>query len=597
MQVKRRKLLSLIGASPAILVGSEAVGNELKKTTLPVNHEPTIEVLNPKGNPPAINLIPMAQRISSLKGKTIYLVSDGFAGADRFLNQIKIWFAQNMPDVTTEYRLKAGGLADDDPKLWAEIKARGSAMIMAIGHCSTCTPATVGHCMTLEKMGIPTAPIVTIAFRELAQKNAADRGMPYERICYTPHPLTTRSDEQMWEVLQGKDPVTGKPLMIEVVGALTNPLTVEESKTGTMTPPRGNEFYRDTADNLQEHFLNNGMTDFLPIVLPTRKRVDAMLKGTSRRPDEIVGKLTPAPGAFPEWLFTVEQVATNAVMAGAKPEYFPLILAVASTGVTSLFSSTSSFVRMMVVNGPIRDKINMNCGIGAMGPFNNANATIGRAWTILSKNLCGGGMPGQTYMGTQGSGFNYNNLCFGETEDKMPKGWSPLHVQKGFKPEDNVVSLFSGWSLSNICWFSSMPIHEVVQGWLTHFFSTGNGAATLLLDPTVAQDVSNHGYGSKEEFTEWLMKNTKTPAWLYWQTRQKELKDAEAGLEPYASYLKLGSDCDIPISRFAHRSRAGTAAGAPMSGIEILVLGGQTNTYWMGGDFSYLTSASIDKWM
>jgi hypothetical protein len=441
--------------------------------------------------------------------------------------------------------------------------------------------------------------MVTIAFKELAQKNATDRGMPLERICFTPHPLTTKSDEQMYAVLEGNDPVSGKPLMVEVIGALTNPLTAEEKKTGTVIPPVGPPTYLDTTDNLRSYYADNGMTDYMPIILPTRERVEAMLKGTSHHPDEIVGKLTAAPGAFPEWTFTVKQAAVNAVMAGARPEYFPVILAIGSTGVTSLFSSTSSFSRMVVVNGPIRDKIQMNSGIGAMGPFNDANATIGRTWTLMSKNLCGGGIPGQTYMGTQGSSLNYNNLCFPETEDKLPKGWNPLHVQKGFKADESVVSIFSGWSLSDIAWFSPLPIHEVVKGWLTHFFSTSVGSANLILDPIVAKDIQDHGFGTKEEFSEWLVKNSKTPAWLYWQTRQNELKQAQAGVEPYASYLKLGEDTDIPVSRFMRRPRPAAAAIgiAPTAGVEIIVMGGETNTYWMGGDFSYVTSASVDKWL
>jgi hypothetical protein len=93
-----------------------------------------MEALNPRGMPPAIQLIPMAPRPASLDGKTVYLVSDGFPGADHFLNQMAIWFKKNMPSVMTEYRLKKGGFADDDPALWAEIKAKGSAVIMAIGH-------------------------------------------------------------------------------------------------------------------------------------------------------------------------------------------------------------------------------------------------------------------------------------------------------------------------------------------------------------------------------------------------------------------------------------------------------------------------------
>ena len=93
-----------------------------------------IESLNPKGIPPPIQLVPMAKRLDSLDEKTIFLVSDGFPGADHFLAQVGDWFQKNMPSVTTVYRLKAGAFADDDPKLNAEIKAHGNAVIMAIGH-------------------------------------------------------------------------------------------------------------------------------------------------------------------------------------------------------------------------------------------------------------------------------------------------------------------------------------------------------------------------------------------------------------------------------------------------------------------------------
>jgi hypothetical protein len=135
MKVNRRKILSMIGMSPALLAGASA-GAEKKskgKNAKPAGPE-KIEALNPRGIPPAIQLVPMAKRLDTLDGKTIYLVSDGFPGADHFLAQIGIWFKKNMPSVTTIYRLKAGAFADDDPKLNAEIKANGNAVIMAIGH-------------------------------------------------------------------------------------------------------------------------------------------------------------------------------------------------------------------------------------------------------------------------------------------------------------------------------------------------------------------------------------------------------------------------------------------------------------------------------
>ena len=170
----------------------------------------------------------------------------------------------------------------------------------------------------------------------------------------------------------------------------------------------------------------------MQIVIPTEERLAEMLKGTSHKPDEVVGKMSPARGSYPEWSFNVRHVAINAVMAGAKPEYLPTILAIAETGLTSLSSSTNSFATAAVINGPIRDKLNMNYGIGAMGPFSQPNAAIGRAWTMLSRNLSNSGIPGQTYLGTLGNGVNYNNLIIRRKREEQPV--DSAHVQKGFKP-------------------------------------------------------------------------------------------------------------------------------------------------------------------
>ncbi len=447
-------------------------------------------------------------------------------------------------------------------------------------------------------MGIPTAPIVTIAFEQLAKTNAAQHGVPHLRVCFTPHPMTNKTDAEMYQVLEGKDPVTGKPFMPEVIDALTKPLTAAEKQTGETRPSTGPETYSDTPDNLQRFYADNNMTDFQPIILPTEEKVEWMLKGTSHKPDEIVGKMSAGvPSAFPPWSFNVRQVAINAVMAGAQPEFFPAILALASTGQTAIFSSTSSFAHMAVINGPFRDKVKMNYGIGALGPFNDANATIGRAWTILSKNLANAGLPGFTYMGTTGTNFNYNNMCCAETEDALPAGWQPLHVRHGFKPTDSTVSVFTGWSLTNVCYFG-LPYHEMITHWLTHYFSTSNFSAMLVLDPTVAADIKAHGFDSQDAFRDYLVKNTKTPAWLYWQRRDKEMALAKQGVEPYASYLKMGPDADIPVSRFVPRRFPGMPENAPLPNtIEMIVMGGSTNTYWLGGDFRYTVTASIDKWV
>ncbi len=120
----------------------------------------------------------------------------------------------------------------------------------------------------------------------------------------------------------------------------------------------------------------------------------------------------------------------NAVMAGARPEYLPVILAMAASGITARSSSTTSFATISVVNGPIRNEIGMNSGIGALGPYNHANATIGRAYGLLSQNLQGGSVPGETYLGSLGNFLSYS-ACFAEAEERSP--WTPFHVDEGFK--------------------------------------------------------------------------------------------------------------------------------------------------------------------
>jgi hypothetical protein len=449
--------------------------------------------------------------------------------------------------------------------------------------------------------------MITQRFQDLVRTISWKKGVPNMRFTFVPHPVAGKPADICHRYMLGNDPLTGKPIVDELVAALTRPLSDDDKKTGFLTrDPRPRMLQPDTAANLQKMFNDNLWTDGLPIVLPTEDKVAEMLKATSRKADETVGTMRPSP-PHEAWEYTVEMVAANAVMAGAKPEYFPVILALASTGVTSLFTSTTSFARMVVLNGPIIQQINMNTGIGAMGPFNQANATIGRAWTLISKNLGGGGIPGETYLGSQGSNLNYNNLCFPETEDGLPAGWNPLHVQKGFKQNDSVVSTFTGWSISNYGGYINLPHNEIMKWQLQNFFTSGtgnNGSATLLIDPVVARDLKeSQKFDTKEKLAEWLAQNATTPAWHYWARGEDQLKQAQLGVEPFTSYLKLGETASLPVSPFmrspfgAKAPAQGQApAGPPRSPVEIIVVGGGTNAFWVAGDFSYVSSASVDKW-
>jgi hypothetical protein len=133
MKINRRRLLSLLGTSPVLLAGSAAEAKS-KKNAVREGSAEKFTAVSPKGTPPPVQRFPMAPRLDTLKGKTIYLVDTGFFGGGLLLHQMQDWFQENMPDVKTVFRKKAGGWAADDPPLWAEIKAKGNAAIMAIGH-------------------------------------------------------------------------------------------------------------------------------------------------------------------------------------------------------------------------------------------------------------------------------------------------------------------------------------------------------------------------------------------------------------------------------------------------------------------------------
>jgi len=137
MKINRRRLLQALGMSPALLAGTNAAAREKAANNASGGSEQKLVGLNPKGMPPAITLLPMAPRrprFSTLEGKTIYMVDIGFNNGDVFLHQMQRWFKEHMPSVTTIYRRKAGDYPQDDPKLWAEIKAANAAVIMGVGH-------------------------------------------------------------------------------------------------------------------------------------------------------------------------------------------------------------------------------------------------------------------------------------------------------------------------------------------------------------------------------------------------------------------------------------------------------------------------------
>jgi hypothetical protein len=184
-----------------------------------------------------------------------------------------------------------------------------------------------------------------------------------------------------------------------------------------------------------------GWSDGLPVVPPTPARVLRMLKGTTRTPDEIVGVIAPNNAEC-----SVEKVAINAVMAGCKPEYLPVVIAAVEAACMDDFcmhgvlATTYFSGPVVIVNGPITKKIGMNSGGNALGQGNRANATIGRALQLVIRNV-GGGKPGGVDRSTLGNPGKYT-FCFAEREEDSP--WESLAVERGFPPDASTVTIFAG---------------------------------------------------------------------------------------------------------------------------------------------------------
>ena len=435
--------------------------------------------------------------------------------------------------------------------------------------------------MALEASGVPSVAVHTNVFARLARASALANGMPRARQAFVPQPVVDRTPAQLRGYIEGTDPVSKRPFMQEVIDGLAGALTGEDLKGVSFDRSTPRLLAPDTEDNLQRLFVDNNWTDFLPVVLPTEERVEKMLKATRHPPDRVVGRMRPA--RFREfWEFTVEKVAVNAVMAGARPEYFPVILALAASGQTARASSTTSFATISVVNGPIRREIGMDAGIGVLGPYNHANATIGRAFGLLSQNLQGGSVPGESYMGSLGNWYAYT-AAFPENEERSP--WEPLHVQHGFKQTDSTVSVFFGG------WYTQSG-YGPRETWKEKFIRCLTAAEhhvppLIVLDPIAARGFVELGFDKKRDLINWCAENARLPAREYWdnqwiQTLVRPL--AVTGVEPYATRLKAKPD--EPVQMFLPED------------INIVVAGGETQGAWkmFGGSLRKHAMVSVDAW-
>jgi hypothetical protein len=180
-------------------------------------------VLSPLGTPPKVSKKQAAPRLESLDGKTVYLVDCRFDDSIELLKQVAAWFASHMPGVKTKIVSLSATYQKDDPKTWDEIKSNGDAAIIGVGHCSNCAPAVTTHAITLEtKYGVPTVALHTDKFDKVVASVAKMAGLPEVPRSFVPQPVMGKTAAELAAYVAGNNPITGRPLMQEVILALTS---------------------------------------------------------------------------------------------------------------------------------------------------------------------------------------------------------------------------------------------------------------------------------------------------------------------------------------------------------------------------------------
>lgn len=373
--------------------------------------------------------------------------------------------------------------------------------------------------MSIEELGTPVVLLVNPGFLRDAESASSNKGMPVIRTL----PLNVACESTV-----PKDIDAGtSEAMPGIVEALTKPLTDHEKapKWSTEQPPR--IAFTGNYEDVNRYFYRSGWTDGLPIVPPTEEAVKEMMTGTDLPADHVVAKVIPRQAKA-----TVEKIAVNAVMAGALPTHMPVIIAAIEAfadqkGRFDTFEvSTGSWAPFFAINGPIRDQIHINYSSGALSPGDIANAAIGRAIGLIVRNI-GGARKGVEDMGVIGNPAKYS-LVIGEDEENSP--WDPLHVERGYKREDNTLTVF----------FPNSYMQAVPKG------TDAEGIAKAMLEmkpwsmscfiviPSHAEILASEGW-TKKSLKEYLVKGLENPMEAYLKSQGEKAESEDVLSQPPAA--------------------------------------------------------------
>lgn len=389
--------------------------------------------------------IEMAPRLTTLEGKTIAIVGEDFMynithpELKRLIREhyptAKVIMYDELP-IAGPY--PAPGITRQSTELFRQrlIDLKVDAVIAGNGGCGICTPKETGSCIVAEKLGIPSVIVTAPGFDEEARYTARNCGVPVLRVAVYPGAFASHTEEQL---VKNTQEITWP----QIVTALTTPITQDEYPSTTAVQGITDDVFHGTLDEVYAHFKAMGWSDGTPFFPPTYEKVLTYLDYTDHAWDETVAVLPGANRATTTW-----HVAVNACMAGCKPEYMPILIAMTKAmgggDFRRTLQSTHAWVPYLWLNGPVCRQLGIS---SAQGEINaEANTELSRFMALALQNLAGYYV-GQNRMGT----FGYlQPWCLVEDEEACHRvGWQTWNEQNGYNINDNTVTLASALMWGN----------------------------------------------------------------------------------------------------------------------------------------------------
>lgn len=524
----------------------------------------TLEILEPKGvlsDPKRVGL--SNPRLKDLNGKTIALMSihvDDLHqfGSELFLDILQDMLKSRYPAIRF-YRCRSFG-SPNSRENSAEITAQCDAWIEGVKDAITQGRRDVG--VYMERAGRPGVSICSEVLLRSKQALADLNGMPPARLVAVP--ATDYCTAK-------RDPALMKPVVEaafdDIVKALTDPLTDEETNITDMkydySPKKfTGKSYTEAYEKFLQYCADNALTDGLPVVPPTREAVDWMLTGTTYPRDKEIGLMYPKRG-----IATVDKIAACAVMAGARPEYLPVIITIIETITAKDFNQfhiVNEILPVIFISGPIIKELGINNKIGYLAPGHRINSTIGRAILLCMISIGWRDMTIYASPGGPGRPAAYANYFIPENQDENP--WESWAAQNGYGSEDSIITVCEATSelrgpaevMSNADFEERLAQISKMFSRKSDLFSTfgmpknaENVRHMVVLHPTMARQLKNAGH-TKQSFIKYLYDNNVLDWDAMSPERREELK-AELEKEKITEHKQMYTLTPEDIERGLHR--------------------------------------------